>query len=58
MIQFFTVEHFMKYDYVLELVTPVADLIGYLEKEETNLVDIAVQFLTLQVHFDNMEAKC
>ena len=34
------------------------DLIGYLEKAETNPADITVQFLTLQVHFDNMEAKC
>ena len=57
-IQFLTVEHFMMNDYMLELETPVADLIGYLEKAETNLVNIAVQFLTLQVHFDNMEAKC
>ena len=57
-IQFLTVEHFMMNDYMLELVTPVADLIVYLEKAETNLADIAVQFLTLQVHFDNMEAKC
>ena len=48
----------MMNDYMLELVTPVADLIGYLEKAETNLADFAVQFLTLQVHFDNMEAKC
>ena len=43
---------------MLELVTPVADLIGYLEKDETNLANIVVQFLTLQVHFDIMEAKC
>ena len=46
-IQFLTVEHFMMNDYMLELVTLVADLIGYLEKAETNLADIAVQFLTL-----------
>ena len=45
----------MMNDNMLELVTPVADLIGYLEKAETNLADIVVQFLTLQVHFDNME---
>ena len=57
-IQFLTVEHFMMNDYKLELVTMVADLIGYLEKAETNLANIAVQFLTLQVHFGNMEAKC
>ena len=56
--QFLNVEHFMMNDYMLELVTLVADLIGYLEKAETNLANIAVQFLTLQVHFDNMEAKC
>ena len=55
LIQFHTVEHFMMNDYMLELVTMVADLIGYLEKAETN---IAVQFLTLQVQFGNMEAKC
>ena len=48
----------MMNDYMFELVTPVADLIRYLENTETNLADIAVQFLTLQVHFDNMEAKC
>ena len=57
-IQFLTVEHFMMNDHMLELVTPVADLIGYLEKAETNLANIVVQFLTLQVHFDNLEAKC
>ena len=56
-IQFLNVEHFMMNDYMVELVTPVADLIGYLEKEETNLANIAVHFLTLQVHFDNMEAN-
>ena len=48
----------MMNDYTFELVTPVADLIRYLENTESNLADIAVQFLTLQVHFDNMEAKC
>ena len=48
----------MMNNYMLELVTPVADLIGYLEKAEFNLVNIPVQFLTLQVHFDNMQAKC
>ena len=57
-IQFLTAEHFIMNDYMLELVTRVADLIGYLEKAETNLADLVVQFLTLQVHFDNMEAKC
>ena len=57
-IQFLTVEHFMMSDYMLELVTLVADLIGYSEKAETNLASIVVQFLTLQIHFDNMEAKC
>ena len=56
--QFLTAEHFMMNDYMLELVTPGADLIRYLEKAKTSLADIAVQFLTLQVHFDNMEAKC
>ena len=55
--QFLNVEHFMMNDYMLELVTLVADLIGYLEKAETNLANIAVQFLTLQVHSDNMEAN-
>ena len=29
-----------------------------LEKAETNLANIVVQFLTIQVHFDIMEAKC
>ena len=58
MLQFLSVEHFMMNDNMLELVTPVADLIGYLEKAETYLANIVVQFLTLQVHFDNMEAKC
>ena len=57
-LQFLCAEHFMMNDNMLELVTPVADLIGYLEKAETNLADIVVQFLTLQVHFDIMEAKC
>ena len=57
-IQFLTTEHFMMNGYMLELVTPVADLIGYLEKAETNLANIVVQFLTLQVHFDNMASKC
>ena len=57
-IQCLTAEHFMMNDYMLELVTPVADLIGYLGKAETYLANIFVQFLTLQVHFDNMEAKC
>ena len=57
-IQFLTVEHFMMNDYMLELVSLVADLIGYLEKAETNLANIVVQFLTLQVHFDNMDPKC
>ena len=56
--QFLNVEQFMMNDYMLELVRLVADLIGYLEKAETNLANIARQFLTLQVHFDNMEAKC
>ena len=56
--QFLNAEHFMMNNYMLELVTLVADLIGYLEKAETNLANIAVHFLTLQVHFDNMEAKC
>ena len=42
-----TTEHFVMNDYMLELVTPVADLIGYLEKAETNLANIVVQFLTL-----------
>ena len=56
--QFLNAECFMMNDYMLELVTPVADLIGHLEKAEANLANIAVQFLTLQVHFDNMEAKC
>ena len=51
-------EHFMMNDNMVELVTPVADLIGYLEKAETNLANIVVQFLTLQVHFDIMEEKC
>ena len=58
MVQFLTVEHFMMNNFMLELVTLVADLIGYLEKTETNLANIAIQFLTLQVHFDNIEAKC
>ena len=44
-IQFLTAEHFMMNDYMLELVTPVADLIGYLEMAETNLANIVVQFL-------------
>ena len=57
-LQFLSAEHFMMNDNMLELVTPVADLIGYLEMAETNLANIAVQFLTLQVHFDIMEAKC
>ena len=48
----------MMNNYMLELVTLVADLIGCLEKVETNLAAIAVQFLTLQILFDNMEAKC
>ena len=52
-----TVEHFMMNDYMLESVAPVADLIGYLEKAGTNLANIAVQFLTLQVDSDNMEAE-
>ena len=55
--QFLNAEHFMMNGYMLELVALVADLIGYLEKAETNLANITVQFLTLQVHFDNMEAK-
>ena len=57
-IQFLTAEHLMMNDFMLELVTLVADLIGYLEKAKSNLANIAVQLLTLQVHFDNMEAKC
>ena len=56
--QFLNAEHFMMNDYMHGLVTPVADLIWYLEKAETSLANIAVQFLSLQVHFDNMEAKC
>ena len=44
----------MMNDNMLELVTLVADLIGYLEKAETNLADIVVQFHTLQVHFDTI----
>ena len=48
----------MMNDNMLELVTLVADLIGHIENAETNLADIVVQFLTLPVHFDNMEAKC
>ena len=54
-LQFLSVEHFMMNDNMLELVTLVADLIGYLENAETNLGNIVVQFLTLQVHLDNME---
>ena len=50
--RFLNVEHFVMNDYMLELVTPVADLIVYLEKAETNLSNIAIQFLTLQVYFD------
>ena len=57
-IQFLTTEHFMMNGYMLELVTLVADLIGYLEKAETNLANLIVQFITLQVHFDNMAAEC
>ena len=57
-VQFLSVELFMMNDNMLELVTPVANLIGYLEKAETNLANTVVQFLTLQVHFDIMEAKC
>ena len=57
LMQFLNAEHFMMNDYMLEFVTQVADLIGYLEKAETNLANIAVKFLTLQVHFDNMKAK-
>ena len=57
-LQFLSVEHFMMNDNMLELVTPVADLIGYLEKAETNLANIVVQFPTLQVHFNIMEEKC
>ena len=57
-IQLLTAEHFIMNNNMLELVTPIADLIGYLEKAETNLANIAVHFFTLQVHFDNMEAKC
>ena len=57
-LQFLGAEHFMMIDNMLELVTLVADLIGYLEKAEINLTDIVVQFLTLQVHFDSMEEKC
>ena len=57
MIQFLTAERFLMNDYMLELVALVADLIGYLEKAETNIADIAVEFLTLQINFDNMEAK-
>ena len=41
-IQFLTAEHFMMDENMLELVTLVADLIGYLEKAETNLADIVV----------------
>ena len=41
-LQFLCVEHFMMNDNMLELVTLVADLIGYLEKAETNLADIVV----------------
>ena len=49
-LQFLSAEHFMMNDNMLELVTLVADLIGYLEKAETNLANIVVQFPTLQVH--------
>ena len=48
----------MMNDNILQGVTPAADLIGYLEKAETYLANIVVQFLTLQAHFDLMEAKC
>ena len=57
-LQFLSGEHFMMNDNMLELVAPVADLIGCLEKAETNLANIVVPFLTLQVHFDIMEEKC
>ena len=57
-LQFLCVEHFMMNDNMLELETRVADLIGYLEKSGTNHANIVFQFLTLQVHFDIMEAKC
>ena len=57
-IQFPTAEHFMMNDYMLELVTLVADLIGNSEKAETGLAESAVEFLSLQDHFHNMEAKC
>ena len=40
--QFRNAEHFMMNDCMLELVTLVADLIGYLEKTETNIANIAV----------------
>ena len=45
-LQFLSVEHFMMNDNMLELVTLVADLVQYLEKAETNLANIVVQFLT------------
>ena len=41
--QFLNAEHFMMNDHMLEL---FSDLIGCLEKAETNLADIAVQFST------------
>ena len=45
LMQFRNVEHLMMNDYMHELVTLVADLIGYLEKAETNLAYITVQVL-------------
>ena len=45
LMQFLNVEHLMMNDYMHELVTLVADLNGYLEKAETNLAYITVQFL-------------
>ena len=48
----------MMNDYLQDLGTPEADLIGFLEKTETNLAHIAVQFIMLEVHFNKMEMKC
>ena len=58
LLQFLCGEHFMMNYNMLEFIASVTDLIWYLQKAETNLANIVVQFLTLQVHFDIMEAKC
>ena len=53
----FSSHHFVKNSDLVDIIKPIADVIGELEKSTTNLADIVLQFLKLQIAYDCIAAR-